>query len=166
MCMMDIKNLHLNLSIEQIKTMKLSQYKSLVKKKIQEESFKYLNNKRRKKGCEIQYDRLQTAEYILPNNYINTIEDQQLLFALRNKTYKLTNDYQKEICVCKKEENLAHIYECTLLNFNTIVINYNKIYNGTLIEQKLILQRMKKCLQKREEFKTNVPRRHLQSTST
>jgi len=44
------------------------QYSTLIKGKIQEKSFNYLNGKRGSKGKEIVYKNLSMAEYLLPWN--------------------------------------------------------------------------------------------------
>ena len=121
-----------------------------------EESFKYLLRMRKQKGREIKYKCLNTCEYLLPNKYITTTEDQQLLFSLRNKTYKLSDSYNsnnKELCICKQETSLAHIYECTILNRSNYSVKYEQIYNGTLKEQVTILNRMKENLKCRDKLK-------------
>ena len=82
---------------------------------------------RKQKGSKIKYSSLQISEYLLPNKYITSTEDQRLLFLLRNNMYRLTESYSsnKEICICKEIQDLAHIYECKHLNENDWLINYN-----------------------------------------
>ena len=121
------------------------------------ESFNYLMSKRRSKGREIIYKSIQTADYLMPNSVIKNISEKQLVFALRNKTLKISDSYTvKELCICYTEEDLAHIYECNLLNKKKIEISYDKIYNGTLIEQHYIINRMKENLNNRKQWKENT----------
>ena len=69
----------------------------------------------------------------------------------------LLSDYNTEtkLCICKCEQDLAHIYECKVLNDSYISVNYNRIYNGTLKEQEIILNRMKINLKKKEDIENN-----------
>ena len=101
---------------------------------------------RKVKGKEIDFKSLQMSDYLKPNSVINCINDKKLLFSLRNKTSYITNTYNKQInlCLCKQEiQELTHVYECKMLCSSDLLINYNKIYNGTLKEQGIILRRMK-----------------------
>ena len=156
MCKFSLKQLNINLSFDDIKVISIRKFKTLMKQNIKSEALKYLLKKQKYKGHEIEYTNLQTSDYLLPNKIITSIDDKRLIFSFRNKTYNLSeypNVYKRQLCVCKTEENLAHIYECKYLNSNKISVNYNKIYNGTLIEQKVILNRMTENLKRREDFK-------------
>ena len=136
--------------------MKLRTFKLLLNKNIKEESLRYLLSKRKYKGSEINYNSLETSEYLLPNDFITTKEDQRLLFSLRNKMYRLSDDYHNDnntLCICYQPEDLPHIYECKMLNENKLLVDYSRIYNGTIREQNQVLRRIKESLKKREDFK-------------
>ena len=146
----------MNYSFDEIKQMSLGSFKSVLKKKIKEESLIYLLQKRKIKGKEIEYTNLQISEYLLPNEYIQSIEDKQLLFSLKNKMISNIDYRQKDLCICNNEFDLAHIYECRLLNFSDIEIEYKKIYNGTLYEQNQILIRMKINLKNLQDINSTI----------
>ena len=152
-CISIMKQLKINLTFDEIKIFPVRKLKSLIISKINQESLDYLLKKRKSKGHEIEYKTLQTSDYLLPNKIITDINDKRILFSLKNKMLRLSNDIGKqEQCICKSELDLIHIYECKTLNSSNISIMYNRIYNGTLIEQQTILNRMKINLEKRQEI--------------
>ena len=58
-------------------------FKNLVRKKCKESVYKYLMNKRGKKGEQISYLSIRMSEYLLPNEKMS-IEDQRKNFEIRN----------------------------------------------------------------------------------
>ena len=78
------KGYEFNYIIKRHKKMTRKQYREMIKTKCDELAFKYLMNKRRTKGKEIDYTRIQMSDYLLPNNQLE-IEDQKQIFELRNK---------------------------------------------------------------------------------
>merc|ERR1712208_223093 len=98
----------------------------------------------RNKGKEINYQELSMEEYLLPENRILSITEKQKLFEMKNKMTKIPSNFSKSNikyeCYCGKEENMKHIFYCKILN-NRIEqrIEYDRIYNGTLKEQREIL---------------------------
>ena len=53
----DLKELKVNLSFEEIKTMSKNMFKSHIKKKIETEAFIYLKSQIKSKGKEIKYEK-------------------------------------------------------------------------------------------------------------
>ena len=51
---------------------------------------------------------------------------------------------------------MEHIYNCTYLNMKKVEVRYEKIFNGTITEQKQILQRFKENLKMRSLIKENT----------
>ena len=51
---------------------------------------------------------------------------------------------------------MKHIYECTELNVKRIEVRYEKIFDGTISEQKEILQRFRENLKTRTMLKENT----------
>merc|ERR1712105_196213 len=74
-CIQDLKDLEICLTFEEIKKMSKNQLSKLVKKSIQKKALEYLLQKQRSKGSEIYYEDLQMAEYLLPNEKIQNIDD-------------------------------------------------------------------------------------------
>ena len=156
-CFRDIEQLDINMSLEDIKSIKLTKFKEIVKEKIHIKAFDYLRSRIKSKGKEIIYEYLKTCEYLLPNDHLS-IEDQKLIFSIRSKMVKISDSYSKieENCICSIKVDLRHmrhIYDCQILNENKISVEYNKIYNGNIREQKVIVDRMKQNLIKRQEIK-------------
>ena len=123
------------------------EYKSLIRNKCRQSAYEYLMSKRGTKGQEIKYTDIQIAEYLLPNNELN-IEDQREIFAIRNRMINIPSNFisrekNENKCVCGNKEEMKHIYECTNLNMKKVEVRYEKIFNGTITEQKQILQRFK-----------------------
>ena len=57
-------------------------------------------------------------------------------------------------CYCGNEENMKHIFYCkSLSNGIEQRIEYEKIYNGTVTEQKEILTIFERNMKRREELK-------------
>ena len=109
-------------------------FAKIVKNKIPEKALKYLLSKRVSKGKEILYNRLEMAEYLMPNKDILNIEEKQELFSIRNRMVNIGYNYgKKEKCVkCEENEDMTHIYDCKYLNKNTKEISFEKIFEGNI----------------------------------
>ena len=89
--------------------------------------------------------------YLKPNKVI-TFQEQIDIFSYRSQMNDMSLKYQEpkevKICVCTKELTNNHLYECTTLNNGEqLKFNYEKILNGTLHQQKYILNILKKNLE-------------------
>ena len=98
-------------------------------------------------------------EYLLPENRTLSIIEKQKLFEMKNKMTNIPSNFSKSNmkyeCYCGKEENMKHIFYCkSLSNGKEQKIEYDKIYNGTVTEQKEILTIFERNMKKREELKT------------
>ena len=136
--------------------MKLSSIKIKLKNCIYTKAFEYLMTMRKSKGKEIRYSHLQMEDYLQPNQYIQTKEDQQLLFNLRNKMLKsegLLIENQTKICICGNQQNIQHLYNCKVINQNDPEYEYSLIYNGNLKQKKFILDRMKENIKTEQNIK-------------
>ena len=145
MVQQDLKCLKLEMSFEDIKTIKVSRLKCTIKKRIKEEALSYLLNIQRRKGKEIQYLNFQISDYLSPNEFISDIQSQQMLFNLRNRMLKLEGiliENQEKYCVCNKRQDIIHLYYCKQINSSNPKIEYNLIYNGSIEDQLYILRRM------------------------
>ena len=130
-----------------MKTIKKSLYEKNINKKIQEEAFQYLKGKIKSKGSQIDYGtQLNMQDYLKPNNVL-TFKEQIEIFSYRsemnefNFNFKGLND--DETCVCSSKLNNPHILQCQILNnFKHHEYKYTDILNGTLHQQKNILNIM------------------------
>ena len=80
-------------SFESIKNMPLSKFRSMLHNKISEAALIYLTDKQRIKGGEINYEGIQMAEYLLPNNSGLTNQEQQKIFEIRNKVVRIPDNF-------------------------------------------------------------------------
>ena len=97
--------MNIELTWNEIRTMSKESFRKLLKSKISEISLKYLLNKRSSKGKEIQYARLEMADYLMPYNKKLSIEEKRQLFSIRNRMLEIGNNFGKgEKCIfCKKK---------------------------------------------------------------
>ena len=56
-------------------------------------------------------------------------------------------------CECGLLENMKHIYECKIYSKEDPKFEFQKIYNGNLNEQKMVFNKFKENMQKREKMK-------------
>ena len=147
--------MNLNITLKDIKEMTVKQYKDIIKAKCNELAFRYLMNKRRTKGKEIEYTRIQMAQYLLPNGHLE-IEDQKQINEIRNKITNITANYssngkKEQICICGEKETMDHIYNCKKLNNSELNIKYENIYSENVKNLKMILNRFKQSMKTRNE---------------
>ena len=142
----DLKYLDLNnLSMENIKNMKKTSFKKLIKQKINQKTFEKL------KSLKMSHSKVENAEhsdiimqkYLQPNNTKMNKEDAQLIFKLRCRMTEakvnLKGKYDNLECgACGiEEENQEHIIKCKELNKNNDILEfeYSKLFNGTVLEK-------------------------------
>ena len=119
-CKENLKQLKINLTFEEIKSMSVTKFKKIVRIQIREEAFRYLTNKRGEKGSEIIYQDIEMAEYLLPDDCL-TIENKRQLFSIRNRMIDISSYFSSKqktmsLCFCGSKENMKHIYECKYWN--------------------------------------------------
>ena len=60
------------------------------------------------------------------------------MFALKNRMTDISSNFSSnkaiEKCWCGENQNMEHIYMCTLLNNETTEMPYEKLFNGNIIE--------------------------------
>ena len=59
-------------------------------------------------------------------------------------------------CECGLLENMKHINECRIYNKEDPEYEFEKIYNGNLNEQKMVFNKFKENMQKREKMKDKI----------
>ena len=159
--MNDIEEFEITLSLEEIKNLTKLQFTKILKTKLKENAFRYLMQKRGKKGSEICYTKLEMAEYLLPYNASLTIEQKCELFAVKNRMtqipYNFPKSKEKHECWCGEIEDMDHIYNCELYTNNKKQsISYNNIHNGKLEEQLEVFRNFKQNLDQRERMKAKI----------
>ena len=146
-----------NLSFKQIKEMSELKYTKLVKEKCKESAYIYLMKKRGVKGQEISYQKLEMADYLLPNNEF-TIEEQRTLFEVRNKMFDIPSNFcarerNESKCPCGATENMEHVYYCKYLNKKIPETSFDKVYNGNIFEQRQVLTNFEENIEVRRKIK-------------
>ena len=154
-CNKDLKELNISESLEEIKIMTNSKFKTLVKERVNHSAFEYLMNKQGSKGKPNRYTELSMAEYLLPTNEIISISEKQEMFAVKNRMKYIPANFPKPNeeykCQCGDKEDMAHIYYCDLLsNGNYSKLEFEKLYIGTLSEQVKIYKDFEKNYERRE----------------
>ena len=155
-CRKDLKEMKIELTLNEIRTMPKESFSKLIKSKISEISLKYLLKKRNSKGKEITYERLEMADYLMPFNKSLSIEDKRNLFSMRNRMVEIGNNFgRNEKCkMCDSNQDMKHIYLCEYLNEQQIRIPYVKIYEGNIFEQTTVLRIFEKNMKKLNEEKS------------
>ena len=139
-CQSDLKELKIHESFEEIRNMTHSQYLKRIKSQILQNAFEYLNKRRKRKGKEIEYTQLEMAEYLLPINKKLTIEKKREMFSVRNRMINIESNFknrkQTPKCLCQKEENMEHIWNCQLFKVKGENNGkFEQIFKGNLKEQ-------------------------------
>ena len=95
------------------------------------------------------------ADYLLPSSGLS-IADKQEIFSMRNRMTNIPANFRSNTetnkCVCGQNEQMAHIYECKYLNKEKITINYENIFTDNIEKMKMILERFKQNMEKRENI--------------
>ena len=152
-CLKDLKNINLQLTLEEIRTMSKKNYLKLLKEKIKTTSLQYLLKKRGSKGSEIEYSCIGMAEYLQPYNKYLTIEEKREIFEIRNRMVNIPANFKsksEEKCKCGAVEDMSHIYECEIWSKNNqLKLEYNKIFHGNISEQILVYRKFRENLDSR-----------------
>ena len=142
---------NIKMSFGEISLMSKGRFMNMVENKINLMAFNYLKQNIKIKGSEINYGEYLTCQqYLLPNNILS-IDDQREIFAYRtrmnNLKYNFSNNSESQYCLCKHQIlTNQHLFNCEYLNNEKSKINleYDRIFNGTLMEQKAILNIIRK----------------------
>ena len=157
-CLKNLNELGIEMSLEEIKIMKKSKFKSILDEKLSVVAFNYLKRKQGSKGKEIQFSELEISDYLSPWSGL-LLDDQRKIFSLRNKMVKIVNNFSsvKQACLCGELENLEHLYICEQFNIdkNKEVTPYSEIYTNNISNQVKVLRRFEQIFLKREEILMN-----------
>ena len=154
-CLIDLKDLQINLSFEQIEKMSKKQFNSIIKESIQKRALEYLIRKKKSKGKEIKYSELKMAEYLIPGYEKITINEQRSIFSIRNRMIEIPYNFPTtnkiEICQCGEEVTMKHLYECAFFNENNKSDKpiFEQIYEENLVQQKEINEIFQQNYQRR-----------------
>ena len=152
------------MSLEEIKSLSLNQFRNLLDKSINIKALEYLLQKRGSKGIEMKYPCIKMAEYLLPHNEGLSISDQRYIFSIRNRMIQISENFPmnqtETICCCGNSETMIHIYSCKYLNMENVNVIYKKIFEDNVKNQKQVYQRFKQNFDRREEMKNENSSHH------
>ena len=141
----DLEYLELtHLGLEGIKVMKKEIFRRLINQKVEEKAYEKLENIKRlhSKVNKIEHNSLIMQKYLQLNSTNIKKEEAQLIFRLRCRVTNVKNNlkgkYDSLYCRgCKiSEESQKHIVQdCKILNEGKENIEYEKIFNGTVLEK-------------------------------
>ena len=155
-CLKDLQELGIKNTLEEIRVMTKYKFTQILRKRSKSRALQYLINKQGTKGKDIDYLKLEMSEYLQPYNEELSIDERRRLFSFRNKMADIPSNFPKtnffEKCRCGENEDMAHIYECKMLNIEESKIPCQQIYCGTISEQVQIFRRMVKSIENRENM--------------
>ena len=152
----DLEYLELNsLKFEGIRNMKKSQFRNLVKEKLEQKTFMKMENLKmnHSKVKNIEHNRIVMQKYLQPNSMKMSKEEAQLIFKMRCKMTNVKCNFKRmyEDLRCRacnmEDENQKHIVECQVLNSSKEKIEYEKIETGTVLEKLKIARIFKKNME-------------------
>ena len=162
-CMKDMKDLNIEMSIEEINQLTYNQFRNRIKHSIEQCAFKYLIAKRGSKGQEIIYSEILMAEYLMPNIVNLSIDDKRSIFEIRNRmvsavpaNFSSRKSEKKHICPCGETEEMEHLYTCKFWNNEEIKTEYKAIYEDNIKQQLNVSERIRKVLEKREIYRSEI----------
>ena len=130
-CLNDLKELEINLSLQEIRTISKSSFTNILKDRTKRNALAYLIGKKGKKGKEICYSTLEMSEYLQPTNQVLTVEQKREMFSVRNRMIDIPNNFpgrkEHNQCVCGETEEMTHIYNCEMLKKGETELTYEKI---------------------------------------
>ena len=118
----DMKDLKIDLEIEEIENIPVETYKDLIRSKIQEGALEYLNNQKSKhsKVLHMKHDKMTMQDYLCPNE-INQ-EEAKFIFQLRTRMVDVKTNYggrhTDDLCpLCRDEvDTQQHLLVCPHLD--------------------------------------------------
>ena len=157
-CLIDLKELRISEPLTEIKKMTKTKFTNILKTSLAENALQYLREKQKSKGKEIEYSRIEMAEYLDPGNENLTIVDKQKLFSIRNRMVEIESNFPKKEgkakCVCGKEEEMKHLYICETLNGEDKPNeSYENIYNGNIHQQTKVFRKFEQNFEIYEKMK-------------
>ena len=151
----DIIDIELNLSLNEIKSMKKNKFKKYLKKKIHSHAFTYLKNLQQthSKVKNIKYSELEKAPYLINSHFKN--EEKYLLFKLRTSMINVKANFSSryaniscDLCDENVPQTQEHLFDC-----KEIIKNCPQLYNDRNTEYGDIFEGTRKQLKCTQLFK-------------
>ena len=119
----DMRELNINISIDEIEHMSKRAFKKIVKEQIKKHAFIFSQNKNKKsKSKPVTHEDLDMKKYLAPNDAENSVHAKQFAFKCRarmlNLKYNMKNKDTDIACsACGvEEETLQHVMQCAAIN--------------------------------------------------
>ena len=137
--------------------MKIKEFSHQVDENVRKLAFSYLLNKVKSKGKEIKFGKFLTCQNYLMPNKILSLDEQRSIFKYQARMNKISDNFKHhkyiENCICGGYLDNSHLFECSVLNDGkSLNISYSQIFNGSLNEQKYIVNILDKNMEKLEEY--------------
>ena len=156
-----MKELEINLTMEEIHCMSKNMFKEYIRKKIESGALKYLKSQIKSKGKEIEYKEIEMQEYLKPESKLS-IKEKQDIFKMRTRMIDIKenmkgNHFNFDCDACKlkgirRKETQRHVYKCIQLNKRKRTIKYKEIFGSKTAKMKHIIKRMNTNLTKRKHL--------------
>ena len=162
----DKELINLEISEEDIKSMKKAKFRTIVRRKMRDAAYKSLNQvkENHSKINGLTYDKLEQTAY-LSSPMFNT-DSRKLLIALRTRTVKnIRNDFRgmfpdnKCLLSCGNTDTLQHVLECSVLrrhhisqNITSSGVRYTDVFSINIKTQKQATQLYSELLEIRENL--------------
>ena len=149
-----VKVYDLQLNMEEIKKTKQSVFKNLVKGKVEKFAFKTLIEKQQKgqKGRLLQYERLELADYLLPECEIS-VEERREIFSVRTEMDDFPCNFGNVTNCdmgCKEVLNSEHLLTCFEINKEETTFKFENILKGTMKQKVLIIKKIQENKEKKK----------------
>ena len=163
----DIEKLKLNVKIADIKKIRKSTFKTMLRESTENKVLKSLTEKKlsHSKVMHLDHKMLQMRKYLMPSRIKKTKNECQLIFKLRSRITEIKTNFKGkydyfECDVCgQEEESQEHILKCTeVMNMNkenNEIPNYERLFDGKVTEQLSIARRFQTNMNIRDHILKN-----------
>ena len=116
----DMKELNLNVTFVEMKTITKNKFKNTIVTAIHKKALEYLNDKKGSKTLETEHTELKMQNYLSPNNVVK-IDEAKQIFRLRSHTISvkmnMKSKYANKMCYScgLEEETQMHLLCCKIL---------------------------------------------------
>ena len=163
----DLKELKWDMNMDEIKNMKKSEFKRMLKEKTEEKSINDLNvvKSGHSKVKHLKHSMMQMRNYFKQTSMKQTKEEIQLIFKLRARMTDIKMNYKGiydsfECSACKEEEeSQTHMFECKeiLKKYEEdykeeYKVEYEKIFDGKVKDQVEIARIFKKLMKIKDKI--------------
>ena len=139
----DLRMFQINLSDDEIKSLKKEKFKHIVKKSVREQGETYLYNlKKNHSKSQNLGARFQLQDYLTCDEL--NVQEKQLLFKFRTRTYDCKMNYRKmyepdlSCLFCNGEDSQEHLIACKITDdMNTEGIFYGDIFDSAEKQTKI-----------------------------